>query len=367
MLKIIQICDRPKGSVTDMVLAAAGGFTKAGYDVTNVFLSGPIDNQLAERFKCRYLRDADVLAKPDRNAIVQKLRSILQQEACDVVIAHRYHPCKLAAQASRGVALKRKAVVFHGIGNLRRWRRKLFAWLFLRNWQFAGVSLAVVKDIRDSGAVCINRMGVHHVSNGLDIEAVEAAQLTRMAARQRLGLPSDSFIFGHVGTLSDRKNQKVLIAAYANIAASIPSSRLVLIGKGPKEAELRSLAATHGLQDNVLLMGFIPQAQRYVKAFDVFLFPSQSEAFGLALLEAMIARVPVIVSRVDGICEVVGNYPFTIRPDDVQALASQMASMVTKPAAERDQIGGGLYAHAAKHYNISRMEAAYRNILDLPS
>ena len=253
MLKIIQICSRPKGSVTAMALAAAGGFTKAGYRVTNIFLSGPIDDQLAKRFKCRCVSDADVSSRHGRRAAVRQLRRMLRQEAGDVIIAHRYHPCKLAAQASRGEgSLKCKVAVFHGMGNLRRWRRRLYARLFLRDWRFAGVSQAVVEDIRKSGPACINRRGIYHVSNGLDIRAASAARLDRKDARQRLGLPPDGFILGNVGTLSDRKNQKVLIAAYAHIAADIPSSRLVFIGQGPKEAELRSLTAAHGLQDRVV-------------------------------------------------------------------------------------------------------------------
>ena len=353
--------------MAEVVLAATGGFTNAGYEVTNVFLSGPVDSQLAKRFECRFVSYADVLVKHGRHAVVQKLRNMLRQEACDAVIAHRYHPCKFVVRAARGVPIQRKIAVFHGLGNFKRWRRKLFAWLFLRDWHFAGVSEAVVRDIRHNGAIFGTHKEVHHVSNGLDIKTIETAQLDREEARQRLGLPPGDFIFGNIGRLSDSKNQKVLIAAYARIADSLPPSRLVIIGEGRKEADLRSLIATHGLQNRVLLMGFMPQAQRYIKAFDVFLFPSRSEAFGLALLEAMIARVPAIVSRVGGIRELVGHYPFTISPDDVQALASQMAAMVTKPAAERDQLAGSLYARAVEHFNVSRLEAAYLKIIGLPS
>lgn len=367
MLKITQICNRSQGSVADMVLAATGGFVKAGHAVTNVFFSGPVDCQLAARFPCKYVSYAGVLEKHGKQAVVRQLRSMLRRNGCDVVIAHRYHPAKIAARASRGLSIKRRIAVFHGLGNLKRWRRKLFVWLFLRDWHFAGVSEAVVRDIRDSGSAFRIRKPVRHVSNGLDIKALEAAHLGSEEARKRLGLPSGDFIFGNIGRLSDSKNQKVLITAYAMIADKLPPSRLVIIGEGRKEAELRSLVAAHGLQDRVLMTGFVPHAQRYLKAFDLFVFPSRSEAFGLALLEAMVARVPVIVSRVGGICELVGNYPFTISPDDAPALASQMAAMVTKPAPERNRIGSGLYARAATGYDISRLEEAYLEIIAVPS
>ncbi len=168
----------------------------------------------------------------------------------------------------------------------------------------------------------------------------------------------DEFIFGHIGRLSDSKNQGALIEAYARIAARLPSSRLVIIGEGRMHYALRTLVANHGLQDRVLMPGFIPRARLYLRAFDLFVFPSQSEAFGLALLEAMIARVPVIASNVGGICELVGDYPFLIRPDDIQALAQQMESMARKSTAERKQIANGLHARAAAGYDIGQLVAS---------
>lgn len=366
MLNIAQISNRPRGSVGDIVLAATGGFVKAGHAVTNIFINGPVDNHPAARFPCECISYADVLSKRGKQAVVRQLRRMLRQKGCDIVIAHRYHPSKFAARASRGLSVKRKIAVFHGLENFKRRRRRLFAWLFLHDWQFAGVSQAVARDIRDSGAAFRSRK-VRVVSNGLNIKALEAAQWGRGEARQRLGLPPDDFIFGNIGRLSGSKNQHVLIAAYARIVEKLPASRLVIIGEGRKESELRSLVTRHRLQSRVLLTGFVPNAQRYLKAFDLFLFPSRSEAFGLALLEAMIARVPVIVSRVGGICELVGDYPFTIRPDDVQALASQMKAMVTMSAPERDQITSGLYARAVAGYDLTRMEEAYRKIIAWPS
>lgn len=362
MLTIAQIGCRPQGSVSDVILAAAVGLARAGHTVTNIFIGGPVDRQAAARFPGNFISYADLVAEQGKRALVGQLRRTLLAKGYDVVIAHRYHPCKVAAQACRGLTINRKIAVFHGLENFKRLRRKAFARLFLRNWQIAGVSQAVAQDILDSGSGFMPSQ-VHVVSNGLDVKALEAAQLSRREARKQLGLPSEDFIFGNIGRLSNSKNQDGLIEAYARVVAKLPPSRLVIIGEGRRKNELLSRAAHHDLQDRVLLTGFVPHAQRYLKAFDLFVFPSRSEAFGLALLEAMIARVPVIVSNVGGIRELVGNYPFLIRSDDIPSLALQMEAMATKSARERDQIASGLYDRAVAGFNIGQLEDAYLKII----
>ncbi len=366
MLRIAQICNRPQGSVGDIVRSSTNCMAKAGYSVTVIFLKGRDDDLPAANLNCEIISCADWFDKGSHKEVIQRLRSLFRQKNFDVVIAHRYHPSKFAMQASRGLVIKRKIAVFHGLANFKRWRRKLFAWFFLRTWLIAGVSKAVARDILESGAGFRSRQ-VHVVSNGIDLKALEASQLNRAEARAHLGLPPDAFIFGNVGRLSTSKNQSLLIKAYKKIVEDLPLSRLVLVGEGRKKGELLSLVTEYDLQDKVLFTGYLPKAHLYLRAFDVFLFPSRYEAFGLALLEAMIARVPVIVSDVGGISELVGPYPFKINPHDAETLAANMLSMASITAPEREIIANRLHARASADYDINRLEEAYLKIIALPS
>lgn len=362
MLKIAQIGNRPQGSVSDVIRAASMGFVKAGHTVSHIFIGGPVDPQVGMGFPGEFVSYADLPNQRGKRVNARQLRRTLLQGRYDVIITHRYHPCKVAAQACCGLSLKRKIAVFHGLDNFKRRRRKLFARLFLRRWRVAGVSQAVARDVLLSGAG-FKANQVHVVSNGLDRKVLAAVQLSRPAARRQLGLPPEDFIFGTIGRLSDSKNQEALIEAYARIVTQLPPSRLIIIGAGRRQEALSALVAKYGLQDRVVLTGFIPKAYRYLKAFDLFLFPSRSEAFGLALLEAMATRVPVVVSNVGGIRELVGPYAFMIRPDDIQSLASQMRAMATKPARERGQIARGLYDRAVSGFSIAKLEKAYLSII----
>lgn len=362
MLNIAQICNRPHGSVGNIVLSATKGFTAYGHAVTNIFLKGEIDSHLESNLDCEFASCLEPWTRHGKHAVADHLKSLLQKKSFDVILAHCYHPCKFAAHASSNLRIKRKIAIFHGIGNLKRLRRKLFAWLFLKDWLFAGVSEAVAQDIIHSRAVL--RPGrVRVVSNGIDLKALEAKQVSRNAAREFLGLSFDDLVVGHVGRLSRSKNQDVIIEAFARMATNLPSSRLVIIGQGRRESELRSLISTLGLGERVILKGYVPNAQLYLKAFDLFLFPSRTEAFGLALLEAMVARIPVIVSNVDGITELVGNYPHKIQPDDVQSLARLMVSIATQSAQQRKRIADELYARAVEKYDIKQMEDSYLELI----
>ncbi len=115
ILTIAQIGNRPQGSVSDVILAATAGFVKAGHTVTNIFISGPFNPQAAARFPGEVIRYADLNAHPSKRTTVGPLRRALLAKKYDVVIAHRYHPCKLAARACRGLTFKRKIAVFHGL------------------------------------------------------------------------------------------------------------------------------------------------------------------------------------------------------------------------------------------------------------
>ena len=366
MLRIAQICNRPQGSVGDIVKISTHCMVKAGHSVTVVYLKGRANDLQAAHSPCAVVGYGDLLARESKKEVIQRLRRLLRQNNFDVVIAHRYHPCKFAMQASRGLAIKRRIAVLHGLANFKRRRRKLFAWFFLRTWLIAGVSKAVARDILESGAGFKPRQ-VHVVSNGIDLKALETAQFSKAEARAHLGLPPDAFVFGNVGRLSASKNQNILIEAYKKIMADLPPSRLVLVGEGHRKDELLSLVAEYDLQDKVLFTGYLPNAHLYLKAFDVFLFPSRSEAFGLALLEAMIARVPAIVSDVGGIPELVGPYPYKIDSHDTEALAANMLAMAKKSAPEREAIASRLHARAVAEYDINRLEEAYLKIIALPS
>jgi len=119
--------------------------------------------------------------------------------------------------------------------------------------------------------------------------------------RQGLGL-DDAEMLLYVGRLAGEKNLDFLLRAFAQIAAERPQARLVLLGEGPAEDELREMAQRLGLDGRVILAGSVPHADvpHYAAAADLFVFASVTETQGLVLMEAMAAGTPVVAVEAPG-------------------------------------------------------------------
>ncbi|MCO5168446.1 MAG: glycosyltransferase [Planctomycetes bacterium] len=191
------------------------------------------------------------------------------------------------------------------------------------------------------------------VRNGIDL-APFAALPARDEARAALGLPSDGLLVGAVGRLDPQKGFDVLLDAFARLEAE---ATLVVAGAGPEEAALRARAARLGLGGRAVLLGHRPDVPQVLAALDVFCMPSRWEGFGLALVEAMAAGLPVVVSDVDSLPEVLGDAGVLVAPDDPAALAAALAPLLIDPA-RREALGRAARARAAR-FDVGGMVAAW--------
>jgi glycosyltransferase involved in cell wall biosynthesis len=130
-----------------------------------------------------------------------------------------------------------------------------------------------------------------------------------------------------IGTIAELHPVKNLFNAIESIDILFKTNpeidaRYVIIGEGELKEKLQKFIVEKGLETKVFLTGFIDNASKYLKAFDVFMLPSFSEAFGYVIVEAGMAEVPVIASNVGGIPEtVIPECGILIAPRDKKAFA----------------------------------------------
>lgn len=130
-----------------------------------------------------------------------------------------------------------------------------------------------------------------------------------------------------IGTIAELHPVKNLFNAIESIDILFKTNpeidaRYVIIGEGELREKLQKFIVEKGLETKVFLTGFMDNASRYLKAFDVFMLPSFSEAFGYVIVEAGMAEVPVIASNVGGIPEtVIPECGILIAPRDKKAFA----------------------------------------------
>lgn len=133
------------------------------------------------------------------------------------------------------------------------------------------------------------------VKNGINAEKFAYNPEIRTQKRKELGL-EDNFVIGHIGRFSPEKNHKFLLDVFEAVAAKDPFARFVLVGSGSLEKEIQDLALQKGLQDKTLFLGARKDAWKLYQAFDVFVFPSLQEGFGLVAVEAQTAGLPCILA-----------------------------------------------------------------------
>jgi glycosyltransferase involved in cell wall biosynthesis len=187
-----------------------------------------------------------------------------------------------------------------------------------------GVSNSVRDDLRrDLPSWHAER--IQTLYNRIDIEATQAEMLERSQARCFLGLPDNAWIVGNVGRLHHDKDQKTLIQAFHNALPKLPNnSLLVIMGSGPLESALKEEVINLGMSDHVVFTGNVAEGRKYFKAFDLFALTSDHEPFGMVLLEAMAAELPIISSDCGGGAEVVKGAGELFHFGDYNTLAQKI-------------------------------------------
>jgi glycosyltransferase involved in cell wall biosynthesis len=128
--------------------------------------------------------------------------------------------------------------------------------------------------------------------------------------RERLGLPRDRPVLLFTGRLARTKGLLTLAEAFRSVVEREPRPLLVLLGTGERsfddcEPELRRLAAEPPLAGSLLLPGNVPDPVPWLQSADLFVFPSEYEGFGLSIVEAVAAGLPIITTPVGAATEVV--------------------------------------------------------------
>ena len=166
-----------------------------------------------------------------------------------------------------------------------------------------------------------------------------------------------------LGRADKRKGLKYLLLAYSKLKWDWPNLRLIVLGPGNPNGECQRIIAERSLQD-VMFVGAVSDEDkfRYFKTADVYCSPATGgESFGMVLVEAMAAGLPIVASEIPGYMTVVRNgiEAMTFPPKDVEALADALGKVLQDADMKRRLAGNAL--RRADEY---RWERVARRVLD---
>lgn len=292
-------------------------------------------------------------------ATLSKMRGQMTSHGIDIVHAHNFVPNYHAAAAM--VFMRQRPVqvcTCHDMGTrLSNERlRKLFTWSLKQTSGVAMVGQQVYDRYVGDGMVAADLATT--VLNGVPIERFAWSAERRAQARQSLGVSDDTLLIGAVGRLVALKNHRLLIEVLPAIAERHPKVKLVLIGGGPLEAELRELAQAQG--DRVMVLGQRTDVADLTPAFDIFAMPSLTEGLSIALLEACATRLAIVATSVGGNPEIIrdGETGLLVPPSDGPALQNALLALLDDPD-RRERLARAACDWVARNASLDSLCDAY--------
>jgi glycosyltransferase involved in cell wall biosynthesis len=275
-----------------------------------------------------------------RFSVMFNLVRILKEHHVDILHCHRHKATTYAVMAARIAGTPVLLAHVHGLGRSRNLKRRLINCILFRNVnRLVPVANSVKEDVlRNNWFVTDEKLFV--LENSVDYGRFADVSISKKDAKQMLGMPADSLVFGTIGRLVPTKGLSYLIAAFSKVKKQMPSVHLVLVGDGPCRAELQMQAADALCGDSVHFLGHRANVEQLLKGMDVFILASVAEGMPRVLLEAMAAGVPCVATQVGGIPEVINGEAvgFLVPPGDPEALAEMMLRVAKMPGEELAEV-----------------------------
>lgn len=358
-LKVLQLCHDYEGPFQQICHQYNKAFPDA--EVTTVYLRGKPDGNVTRITggdRVIYLEQAEGSLRGIKFSSIFQLARIFRAQRFKLVIAHRYKAIYLAGIMSYFFSHLTIFGVVHEHNVFKRITRSLFVTFWRRNIEIIAVSASVAKDIVTSCPALGKQNRVHVLGHALN---PDSELLTRELARQQLDCTGDRFIFGSVGRLIEKKQFDRLLAAFAEADLG-EHCLLVVVGKGPRARALQDQAEALGLSGGVVFAGQIDQAMTYFSAFDCFVFPAgDEEAFGVVLLEAMFAGLPILASSAPGPDDVLGD--IGLRYQDQNDFVQKLRDVYQLNDHQRQVLGAAAKVRFEENFTIEHFVTKFHALL----
>jgi len=291
----------------------------------------------------------------------------LQKTGQDLIVRHRVAlvhvnggaPCQWMLPVARR---RRLPLLVHLHAPYLRKHRYFL--LFHQALCAVGVGENVIAELRKDG-MAQERLAI--VANGIDPARVTAKGTD---LRATLNIPEETVVIGSVGSLISRKGHDLAIQAFSALGTQ-GDARLLIVGSGPEQASLQALVHKLGMSGRISFLGNFDDMSSVYRAMDINILATRSEAFGLVLVEAALAGVPSISTRVGGVPDIIQDQAngILVQSEDVPALTEALRCLIVDTPLRR-RYGAAARLDAEMRFSASTMCAQfgtlYRRMIATP-
>lgn len=316
-------------------------------------------------------RQIDLEVIPMRSRLdfeaISKIRHAIKQIKPDLIHVHGTRAGSLGRLAAIGFNLP---VIYteHLWTKQYALSNKLLNFIhYFANWFldiFTNLNIAVsgaVKEFLTSSGISHDKK-IKVIYNGIEPTKTEAKVMDH----------GEEILIGTVGTLNVTKGVQFLIRALPQVLAEFPQVKLEIVGEGPYRKKLEQLVARYKLSKQIKFKGFIADVEQEMAKWDVYVQPSLSESFGLAIIQAMSVGLPVVASRAGGIPEVVtdGQSGILVEPAKFKDIVLALLILCRDPELARKMGRHGRQEVRARfdlNDSIKELEKTYEHVVQSPA
>ncbi len=345
------------GGAQEVVLDLAGPHASGAVDYSIITLRA--DNALASEFVARGV-DLHVLHPWRSGSVLSplRLRRLIRELRPDVLNLHLEGSTLLGLWYRSLLPVQRVLVTLHALrSQLPRWFYPLFSLRIGQADAFVVEDRIAEQDVRAAGAPAAN---VHYIPLGTNYHE-EAFGASSAGLREEFGIPPDAPVALNIARMVPGKGQDLLLQAFARLAQRLPTARLLIVGSGRLEKDLRALRARLGLEEQVLFAGFRRDLARFYAAADAFCMSARDENMGVVIYQAMVMGLPVVAGTAGSIAEVVvpDETGLLAPAEDTETYAERLLSVLTQRETLGRALGGAGRQRVLDHFTTARMVQAY--------
>jgi len=363
-MKILYVLNSSKyGGMENHVLDLVREMKKRGHDI---FVFCPQGEMLKKYENYGALVTEKYIKKDIDFEFIENLRKFVNEKEIDIVHSHELKAvCNSLIACRKG---KVKAVVTHTHTPISEWQinplKKFFdikIYSHLVN-KYSDAEIALTeskKKVKIKEGIKEEKLVV--IPNGLDMSEFEISDEKKSEYKKEIkhkfSIPEEAFVFGNMGRITREKGHEILIKAFADFLNlknlseyDKKNSYLLIAGGGVLEDKIRDLAKDLEIEKNVIITGKFEDEEKikYLSSFDIFLFPTLAEGFGIVLTESLSLGIPTVCSDLDVLKEVGDGFVSFFKTGDEKELANAMLNEYNRV---RDlKKSGDFFISGAKEY-----------------
>lgn len=298
--------------------------------------------------------------------LISRLSQIIKQNKYDIVHTQASKDLWVIVPALKFINSKIPLVLSKQVGSFIMKKDFLHQKLYNRVSAAFAISNVIKANLLETTNLPEDRIFVVH--NSVDVDRFNPDKIDHLKVRKEFNIPQNSLVIGMLARFSPGKGHEELLRAARELLSAYPDLIFMIVGEASRgedeyAAKIKQLTKELMIEKNVIFTGFRQDIPEVLAAMDIFAFPSHSEAFGIALAEAMSMGKPTVCSDSDGVLDIAVDEvtSFLFKKQDYGDLKIKLEKLIDSPDL-RKQFGKAARKRITENFNTEHLTEKTINI-----